>query len=127
MDTRLLLIRDCVRFIRLKLRKLQIETLEVQFSNISGLESFPPDIKFVSVIVEVIVCKFFCCLGNNKVGKGLAYRENDLLFLSMVLSISLCRGGVGTIQPPPALFATFKQAINANAVVVGIIGVLRPA
>ena len=57
----------------LELRKLQIEPLEIQLCNISGLQSLPPDIKFVLEIVQVIIGEFLCCLGNNKVRKGLAY------------------------------------------------------
>src|SRR5271170_4928322 len=124
LDTRLLLIRNRIRFIRFELSKLQIEALEVQFSNISSLESLPSDIEFMPVIVQVVVCELFCGLGNNKVSKGLAHRENDLLFLGMILSISLCRGRACTIQPPPTLFSTLKQAIDASAVVVRIIGIL---
>jgi hypothetical protein len=106
----LLCIGDRARLVGFELRKLQIEALEVEFGEVSGLQAFAGDLKLVLEIAQVVVGELLRCFGDYEAGESLADGENGLLFLRVVLGIGLGGRGMGTVETPATLFATLEEA-----------------
>lgn len=103
---------------------MKVKPLEVQLGQVTRLQAVPANIEFFPEVVQVIVSKLLRRFGNDEVGEGLTHRENGLLLLRMVLSISLRCSGTRTVEAPTALFTSLKQPGHTDAVVVGVIGFL---